>query len=248
MTNDEAKYILSAYRPNGQDATDPVMAEALEQAARDPELAAWFREEREIDSVIGQKLKEVAVPADLKSRILLGHRMMNQARGPKWRWANLWRIAASIVILVGVFAFTVSKSPSGDAFGRYRGEMTALLAAKVTPLDFHGRSFPEVSQWLVGAGMKAPLEVSQALTSRPTMGCQILEWNGSQVTLVCFQAEDGRLAHLLVVDRAAFPQLEDLLSPQVEHEKGWTTASWTSGDRVYLLAGKGNRPELTSLL
>jgi hypothetical protein len=43
MTNESAKFLLSAYRPNGTDAHDPVFKEALEQAPCDPELATWFR-------------------------------------------------------------------------------------------------------------------------------------------------------------------------------------------------------------
>ena len=42
MTNERAKFVLGAYRPNGADAKDPMFAEALEQAKRDPNLAAWF--------------------------------------------------------------------------------------------------------------------------------------------------------------------------------------------------------------
>ena len=34
---DNAKLLLSAYRPNGADAQDPVFKEALELAQRDPE-------------------------------------------------------------------------------------------------------------------------------------------------------------------------------------------------------------------
>ena len=39
MTNERAKFVLGAYRPNGADAKDPTFAEALEQAKHDPNLA-----------------------------------------------------------------------------------------------------------------------------------------------------------------------------------------------------------------
>ena len=42
MTNQEAKFTLSAYRANGQDAGDPAFAEALAQAKQDPALGAWL--------------------------------------------------------------------------------------------------------------------------------------------------------------------------------------------------------------
>ena len=42
MTNQDAKLVLSAYRPNGADARDPFFEQALQQANRDPELTEWF--------------------------------------------------------------------------------------------------------------------------------------------------------------------------------------------------------------
>ena len=42
MDNREAKFILNAYRPGGQDANDPRFAEGLEQVRRDPILERWF--------------------------------------------------------------------------------------------------------------------------------------------------------------------------------------------------------------
>ena len=40
ITNESAKFVLNAYRPNGADARDPIFRAALEQAARDPELGS----------------------------------------------------------------------------------------------------------------------------------------------------------------------------------------------------------------
>jgi len=43
MNNQEAKFILAAYRPGGQDASDPLFAEALEQVRRDPDWQRGLR-------------------------------------------------------------------------------------------------------------------------------------------------------------------------------------------------------------
>ena len=40
MDNQTAKKILSAYRPDGTDATDPVFQDALAQCERDPQMRA----------------------------------------------------------------------------------------------------------------------------------------------------------------------------------------------------------------
>lgn len=88
MTNHEAKFILSAYRPGGQDACEPMFEEALEQVRRDPELAAWFREERRFDeSVSAALVQAVPIPSDLLSRIQAGGRVSEPGRG--WtRWGT----------------------------------------------------------------------------------------------------------------------------------------------------------------
>jgi hypothetical protein len=248
MTNEEAKFILSAYRPNGCDATDPAMAEALEQAARDPELGAWFREELAVDRVISKKLAEVAVPDGLRGNILTGHRMMEPTGSAGWRMATVMKWAAVFIAFVGIAVFLSLRDPADGQIAQYRSDMMGLLAMKAAPLDYQGRSLSDVRNWLEDNHSLAQFEVSHTLSNQPTMGCQVLEWNGAQVTLVCFDTGDGQLAHLLVVDRSAFPDLGELPQPVMESVAGWTTASWASEDRVYLLAGKGERPEIRGFL
>jgi hypothetical protein len=70
MTNQEAKSILGAYRPNGQDAADAVFDEAVRQAQRDPQLGAWFAHSRGLDAAMMGKLRELAPPPGLKEAIL----------------------------------------------------------------------------------------------------------------------------------------------------------------------------------
>lgn len=248
MTNEEAKFILSAYRPNGRDASDPAMVEALEQAARDPELSAWFRDEQAVDKVICKKLAEVAVPDGLKTHIIAGHRLMKPPTSHRSGLSQMMKWAAILVVFVGVLGFLSLRDSNADVIAQYRSDMTGLLAMKSAPLDYNGRSLSEIRNWLGENNVSAQFKVSPALSGQSTMGCQILEWNGAQVTLVCFDTGDGQLAHLLVVDRSAFPGLTELPQPILESVDGWTTASWVSDDQVYLLAGKGDRPEIREFL
>jgi hypothetical protein len=71
MSNDETKLILCAYRPGGQDASNPLFAGPLEQARHNPELKKWFAEERTFDSRLQAKLRNaITIPADLKTNLL----------------------------------------------------------------------------------------------------------------------------------------------------------------------------------
>ena len=74
MTNEDAKFLLSAYRPNGADAQDPFFEEALERAQCDPEVAIWFRDEQNFDQIISSKLRSIAPPSNVEAAILAGLR------------------------------------------------------------------------------------------------------------------------------------------------------------------------------
>lgn len=75
MNNEEAKLILAAYRPSGQDATDPLFAEALEQARRDPDLKTWFKAQLAFDTSVAAKLREVQPPPGWREIVLAGARV-----------------------------------------------------------------------------------------------------------------------------------------------------------------------------
>ncbi len=83
MNNDEAKFILAAYRPNGQDATDPLFAEPLAQARRDPELQAWLDTQLAFDAAVAAKLHDLQPPLGLRDTLLAG--AGKSRREPWWR-------------------------------------------------------------------------------------------------------------------------------------------------------------------
>ena len=85
MNNQEAKFILSGYRPNGGDAGDEMFGDALRQAQQDPALAAWFAREQAYDRAVAARLAEIAPPAELRADILAGVRASK--RSPRRRWS-----------------------------------------------------------------------------------------------------------------------------------------------------------------
>src|SRR6266481_5285786 len=93
MDNREAKFILSAYRPNGQDADDPRFSEALEQVRRDPMLERWFTESIAFDAAMTEKLRTIEVPPHSRENILAGAKVSRPLRSPFIKWA----IAAALI-------------------------------------------------------------------------------------------------------------------------------------------------------
>src|SRR5260370_8024175 len=70
MDKREAKFILSVYRPDGQDASDQRFAEALNQVRPDPMLERWFGASVAFDATIAEKLRVIEVPPDLREHLL----------------------------------------------------------------------------------------------------------------------------------------------------------------------------------
>src|SRR5579871_3009993 len=99
MNNQEAKLILQAYRPGGEDASDPLFAEALEQARRDPELQKWFAEQIALETHLKARLETaIPVPRGLKSDLLALRKTSRPA--PWWWWLQPMRLAAAAAVVL----------------------------------------------------------------------------------------------------------------------------------------------------
>lgn len=69
MDNQQAKFILQSFRPDGADAQDLDFAEALGLAAEDRELGEWLTQERARDAAFAAALSDVPIPEDLREAI-----------------------------------------------------------------------------------------------------------------------------------------------------------------------------------
>ncbi|MFH1067956.1 MAG: hypothetical protein V1746_08685 [bacterium] len=104
MNSSEAKRILQIYRPDGHAAEQRFFQEALEQAQRDPELAAWLESERAWDEVVRGKLREAKTPADLKPAILAA---CATARCQPW-WKRPPVLALVICLALGLLVLALA--------------------------------------------------------------------------------------------------------------------------------------------
>ena len=204
ITNEAAKFVLNAYRPNGADAQDPVFRAALEQAARDPELAVWFKEQRSFDSLITDRLAEIQPPATLYSTIVAGIANRSPIRGFPIR--PLLALAAVLIlsgaILLPVYLENGSRSKLVEQY--QRANLTMLSSAPAPKLDLVTAAFSRTQEYL--AEMKAPCipSLPGSLLDLPTAGCKTLRWNGNEFSLTCFRLPSGELLHVFVIDEKAF--------------------------------------------
>jgi len=234
VDSQEAKLILEAYRP-GVDDAEPQFAEALAQTRRDPALARWLQEQTALDAAIRGKLRSVAVPIGLKTRIL--------ANAKPARSANLWAWLTPAVALLIVTAGVFWLRPTG--FAAYRGEMVKFVSAEYK-LDFATDSFDDARAGFAKNGYPSDYVDPPGLKQLHVEGGCFRQWHGSKVSLVCMEAKDHDV-WLFVAERQSLPDAPPA-TPVFAKTGKITTASWTAGHLTYILATEGDEAELKGYL
>lgn len=232
MSPQEAKQILLLYRPGTADANDPQVAEAVELARREPELARWFEQHCAFQQAMRAKLRQIAVPPHLKAVLLTRQKVIPlQAwwRSPAWLAA-----AAAIVLLVGMASFWL-KPRSGARFANFQARMVGT-ALREYRMDLVTNDMRQVRQFMAERGAPADYDLTTGLEKLQLTGAGLLRWRSHPVAMVCFNRGDNQMLFLFVMRRSALkdppPQ-----SPQLAKVNDLVTASWTRGDKTYLLAG-----------
>lgn len=244
MNNQEARLILRAYHPGGQDASDPLFAEALEQARRDPELQKWFAEQNALEARLQARLETaIPIPRGLKSDLLALQKISRPA--PRWFQSMRWAAVAAVVLLLGVGSFFLFPQQQTQ-LASFRETMTRYSAQQHEHVTFESHDLAKIQQWLQGRGIETNFDLPTALPGRSTQGCRVVEWNGHQATMLCFVL-DGEHMDLFVTDRTGLPGLPENGTPQYAKAGGLMTAAWSEGGKVYLLTG-GNKELLQKIL
>ena len=236
MTSAEAKKTLGLYRPGSSDASDPEVAQALEQTQRDPELRQWFEQSCAFHSAMREKLRQISVPDDLKENILSKERSVRPVQVAFWL-----KVAAVLVLLLGLAAFWFQPRPR-DRFGDYRLRMVRA-ALKQYRMEIVTNDLNAVRQFLRERGAPADYVVPDGLEKQTLAGGGRLEWRGNPVSMVCFQGADKRMLFMFVVGRSVLKDAPAAVGELARVNK-LLTESWSQGDKTYILAG----PEDSALL
>lgn len=244
MTNEEAKFVLHAYRPNGADAGDATFCAALEQAKQDPALEKWFAAQQAFDRAMCAKLGSITPPDHLRASILAGAKVSGpRATRTWWRSPVPVALAASLALLlaVGIAFWPASAS----------AEQIATFAINDTLHQSHeGPEGPEAAalQAMLGQadrrlGAKVPLDFA-ALQKN---GCRTVRFAGRDLLEVCFQ-RDGKWFHCYVARAADFPLLAKKLVPSFTDRAEASAAAWSDGEHIFVVASKAGRDAIQRLI
>lgn len=236
MNREEAKYILHAYRPGGQDANDPQFREALELLKYDAELAQWFARELAFDSRIAARFQAVPVPPHLKSRLLAAGKVVS-VPSRRWRTPAWFAAAAAVVLLLSAGAFWLV-SRGNRPFAEFREAMVQASLDMDPHVSVIDLDLGRARRWLADHGAHGDFSLPAGLRDHSNANCRVLDWRGNKISLLCFHLENGGHADLFVIPEDSVVDLLPSPAPHFARLGDVTTATWRQDGYLYLLAGK----------
>jgi len=241
MNTQEAKFILQAYRPNGEDAADPQFTEALALAKLDPELAKWFAEQLAFDATASRALTEVKVPRHLRESILAGKRVIEPALW--WKQPGWWAMAAAFVVVLGIAGFWIKSNRDSARFASYQREMIRAAETTVNHAEFLANNAASIQLWLSTNGVETNYVVPIGLRGVAGLGCRVVSWDGIKVSMICFPQQGTNHVDLFIAEKNDFNGSVPGAKPQFAAIGTNTIASWSQAGKVYLLFGHGPADE-----
>jgi hypothetical protein len=253
MTNQEVREILMRYRPGQMDPDDDRVQEALELAARDPDLAAWFEQHCAMQKAIRACFQQIEVPEGLKEQIL-SERKAHFAKATRRRAAIT--VASILVIAAAIFVIirpNFSGPGSDDTFASFRARMAGDVQRLYPAMDLETNRLDVIRDYLAQNQGHAQVAVPPALYGVAPTGCAILNWHGKRVSMICFNSGKNSSASspdlfLFVIQKSQIEAPPGAGAAEFNQIKGMATASWSSGDKVYLLGGIGDEAFLKKFL
>ncbi|RKX35390.1 MAG: hypothetical protein DRP71_03760 [Verrucomicrobia bacterium] len=242
MDKKEAKFVLSAYRPNGKDAGDSQISAALELVNCDPDLKKWFESEVKQDQMITDKLKELRPPSGLRTQILAGMKVVESP--PWWRRSSIMALAASLIVVFGLI-FSWNRPSYDSEFAEFRASAVSYAAGFIS-LDYFADDLSTLAGWLKEKDAPAVTDLAGKLESMPGIGCRTMSWHGKTISLICLQGDT--VYHVFMVDRDEVSDLPESDEPQFWEMKRRTVVSWKDSERVYIMVTKASADEVRTFL
>lgn len=258
MSNDEAKFILSAYRPGGRDASDPAMAQALAQAKTDPALGAWFAREQAHAAAMTAKLGEIVPPAGLREAILAGGRVSGvdnetggalrasvpgrTARRGWWTRPVTLAAAAAVALLLSVAVWRLSPVSGGTM-----EEFAVNFVDKGFRLPKHSADVAELKVWLSERHGPLPEALPAKFAELRALGCRTMNFKGRDVSLVCFE-RGGKEFHVFVARREELPGAATDATPRFLTKGSLVAATWMDAQNRYVVVSDADMVALRGVL
>jgi hypothetical protein len=246
MTREQAKEYLSAVRPDGVDAGDPALQQALELAQKDSELGSWLARQQEFDEILIEKFSSIRPPEGLREIIL---ESLEKTAPPIQSWRMGWLALAATVILAALLLshhVDLFRGPS-PRFRSFRSDALAMVGAKPAPkLDLETASLRTAQAFIEQHDAPRLGQFPQKLEAMTTAGCRVFVWRQRPASLTCFHLPSGGLLHLVVIGADA---LGDSNMPSgLYSENGWNLMFQKKNGLIVMWASQAPMDDLKQLL
>jgi len=234
MDSREAREILGSYRPGDTNKVDQRMAEALDLARHDPELAAWFgqhcAEHAAAPAISAEKPRPATLPdkppaPDAATEFIV----------PVSKAVALGIVA--VMLIIGGLAWWSYLTPKPqNTFERYRDRM-ARLVQRNYPMKMLATDQAQIREFLRTNSGPAALELPGKLEKLPGVGGAVLTWHSQPVSMLALDGGANTCLYLFLINRSVLTDPPISERPQFTRVGRLMTAGWTKDDKVFLLAG-----------
>lgn len=253
MTTLEARQNLLTYRPWAGEDERAEFADAIALCRQDPESAAWFENHCAAQNAVHARFQGISLPEGLKEQILAERKVRASIL---WLRQPAWLAVAAMVVMIAVVSnfWGTWQSPGDDvSFGAFRSRMVRL-SLRSYGMELETNNVAQIRAYLATRKAHADYLVPKGMTQSPLVGCGVLSWQNQRVTMICFRTgrplKPGEKSDLLlfVMDRSAVPNPPRSGNAEISNVNTHVTASWSDGDKIYLLASPGNEADLRGFL
>jgi hypothetical protein len=250
MTSREAKQILALFRPGTADEADPYFVEARKLPNTDPEMARWFQTHCESYLALRRKFEAIPVPSGLKEQILSEHKTDRSIFRAYWR--PILALAAVVVVLLGIEIHSW-RAHLPDRYFAYRKRMIET-ALRSYSMDLLSGDAAQIREFLKSRNAPVDFSFPGGLKSAALVGCVVSSWQGNPVSMICYKsgrplpAGDQSDLWLFVTDLKSVANPPPAGEPIFARVNKASTASWSDGNKIYLLAAVGDEAFLRRYL
>lgn len=248
MNNEQARFLLRAYRPGGRDADDAAFSEALQQAQADPALGAWFEGQQAFDAAVAARLQAVTPPPGLREAILTGARLSRAEPRTWWRSAGWLAMAASLAVIASLVAtYRVWRPGPAQAELAQIADFALTEPAVAHDAGPHADHLGAFGAWLQNPAIRITSDPPVDLAQLKAQGCRAVNIAGHEVFEVCFN-RNGGWYHLYLARRSDFAPAQGPAGPVFREQGQRATVAWTDQECAYVLMARGGADALRRIL
>jgi hypothetical protein len=251
MNIQEAKEILTLFRPGTTDREDPHFARALALARQDAELSHWFSEHCAFQEAMRSSFRQIPVPEGLKEQILSERtvRLKSVARRKAVSLAFA-TVGLTLLCVLASLWLAPAKNPS---FSLFQSRMARMVLRQYPRMELETSDLGQIHRHLSDKG-HGDYDLPGPLAKTQGTGCAVLQWHGRPVSMICFNSGKTTTPRvpdlfLFIIERTSVSEPPPTSAPQFTTiSRGMSAASWTSGNKSYVLAGLGDEKFLRERL